>query len=156
MRPADLAYAAALVDSFAVLRIREYRGTGLPEVTIQGKRIATLDWLAEVTGVKVVTIGKGYSRHQCSEHCPDRHTRIAASTRRWQLTGARATVVLANVAPYMRVQARTARDLVDAGVLIGYSTSVANELVALGWALPDLRPQPRARVELAAVGGATA
>lgn len=143
---ADLAYAAALVDSFAVLRVREYRGTGLPEVTIQGARIAALDWLAESTGVKVVVIGKGYNRHQCSEHCPERHTRIDSATRRWQVTGARATVVLAAIEPYLRTKGREARELIDAGRAIGYKGNVVVDMAALGWPIPELKDQPRARV----------
>jgi len=145
---ADRAYIAALVDSFAVLRVRDYRGTELPEVTIQGRRISALDWLAEVTGVKVVQVGKAYNRHQCSEHCPERHTHIESFTRRWQVTGARATVVLHGIEEHMRVQGRTARDLVEKGREIGYSTSVVNQMSALGWPIPELREQPRARVAL--------
>lgn len=146
---ADLAYAAALIDSFAVLRVREYRGTGLPEVTIQGSRIAALDWLAGITGVKVVQIPKGYNRHQCSEHCPEKHTRIESETRRWQVTGARATVVLHNVQRFMRVQGREARDLVEAGQAIGYKGNVIGEMSRLGWEIPMLKEQPRARLVVA-------
>lgn len=145
--PADLAYAAALVDSFAVLTTRRVRETELPQVTIQGK-IAALPWLAELTGVKIIELVKGYDRHQCSEHCPDRHMRIESTTSRWQLTGARATVVLHSIEPYLRVQARTARSLVDAGTGIGFKTDVVNDMVRLGWTIPELREQPRARTAL--------
>lgn len=147
MNPADLAYAAALIDSFAVLNVRDVHDTALPQVTIQGK-IAALGWLADITGVKVIEVTKGYNRHQCSEHCPDAHMRIESTTGRWVVTGARATIVLHNVAPYMRVQGADARRLVEAGQQIGYKTQVVNDMVRLGWAVPELRTQPRARIEL--------
>lgn len=147
IRQADLSYAAALIDSFGTLKVREVHETLLPEVIIQGK-IAALPWLAEITGVKVIEIRKGYNRHQCTDHCPQAHTRIESLTGRWVVTGARATVVLHNVEPYMRVQARKARDLVEAGQAIGYKTNVVNDMIKLGWQVPDLRKQPRARMEM--------
>lgn len=146
--PADLAYVAALVDSFGALSVREVNGALLPQVTIQGSH-EVLPWLAEITGVKIIEIRKGYNRHQCTEHCPEAHTRIESLTGRWVLTGARATIVLYNVNGFMRVQARKARDLVEAGQGIGYKTNVVNDMKRLGWQLPDLRVQPRARLELA-------
>lgn len=148
MNDADLAYAAALIDAFAVLRIRTIGGTDLPEVTIQNNRITALDWVAEVTGVRVTEIGKDFSQHRCGEHCPDKHTRVESKTRRWQVTGARATVVLHNVEPFMRVQGREARDLVETGRSIGWKGNVVNEMTRLGWAIPDLKEQPRAQVAL--------
>lgn len=150
MEPADLAYVAALVDSFAVLRLRDVNGTALPQVTIQSKRVASLDWLAEVTGVAVMGIAKDYSKHQCTDHCPDRHMRIEASTRRWQLTGARATIVLHAVEPYMRVQGRDARQLVHEGLAAGYKGDVVIGMRGLGWPIPDLKDQPRARIAVGA------
>lgn len=150
LSPADLAYAAALVDTFATLKLRALpSGTDLPEVVLQGKRIAALDWLAAVTGSKVAVIGKDFHRHQCSEHCPDKHTRIESSTRRLVLSGARATIVLHALAPFMRVQGAEARRLADAGRVLGYKTNVVNDMRRLGWAVPELREQPRARVVLA-------
>lgn len=146
---ADLAYIAALLDAFALLRLRDVNGTSLPQVTIQSKRVASLDWLAEVTGVAVMGISKDFHRHQCTDHCPTKHTRIEAKTRRWQLTGARATIVLHAVEPFMRVQGREARLLVEEGLTIGYKTDVVNEMRALGWAIPELKEQPRARVAVA-------
>lgn len=148
LSPADLSYVAALVDSFARLKVREVHETPLPEVTIQG-RIAALPWLADLTGVKIIEITKGYNRHQCTDHCPQAHTRIESLTGRWVLTGARATIVLFNVLPYLRVQRREALQLVGTGQTIGYKTNVVNDMKRLGWEAPDLRKQPRARVELA-------
>ncbi len=147
---ADLAYAAALIDSFARLSVRDLpNGTQLPEVVIQG-RIEALDWLAGVTGTSVAVIPKAYNRHQCSEHCPEAHTRIESQTRRWVVSGARATIVLAAVERFMRVQGRLARHLAEAGQRIGYKRTVVDEMRGLGWPIPQLRAAAWARVEVPA------
>ena len=142
MSPEDRSYVAALVDVFGRLRARDVRGSRLPEVTIQGSRIDALDWLANITGVRVSVIGKDYTRHQCSEHCPDKHTRIAATTRRWQVTGARATILLHDIEPYMRVQGRQARALVQEGSVVGVKPPVVREMKRLGWSTDWLTDPP--------------
>jgi hypothetical protein len=145
---ADLGYVAALLDQHARLTLRAYRGTQLPELIVQG-RIAALPWLAEVTGSKVIDIPKGYNRHQCSEHCKDAHTRIESVTQRWSVTGARATILLYNVEPYMRVQGADARRLMAAGAQIGYKRTVVEEMRGLDWEIPELREEAWAPVERA-------
>lgn len=146
---ADLAYVAALIDQFGKLRTRTVSDTELPEVLIQG-RIGALGWLAELTGTRVVEIRKAYARHQCSEHCPERHTDIASVTGRWVVTGARATVVLYNVGPFMRDEGKRhlASTLVWQGQTVGYKSDVVNDMARLGWRIPELRDQPRARIAL--------
>lgn len=139
MTPADLAYVAALIDQFGRLSIRALpSGSEIPEVTIQNRRIAALDWLAEITGVSVVRVGKDYSRHQCSEHCPQKHTRVESETRRWQVSGAKATILLHNIEPYMRVQGVLARNLVWVGQRSGFKTNAVIEMAGLGWSIPEL------------------
>lgn len=143
----DLAYAAALIDNFGKLKTRRVGERELPEVIIQGK-IRTLPWLAYITGVKLIEVSKGYHRHQCSQHCPTAHTEIVSVSNRWVLTGARATIVLHNVEPFMRAHGREARALVEVGQAVGYRGGVVNSMTTLGWKIPDLREQPRARVQL--------
>lgn len=145
---ADLAYAAALIDNLATLRLRELGPSQLPVVSIAG-RIGALTWLGEVTGVKVVETRRAYTRHNCTEHCPEAHARIESRSGRWSVTGMRATIVLANVEEYLRVQATDARQLVEAGLGVQYQGQVVNDMRRLGWSIPDLAPHSRARVEVA-------
>lgn len=134
----DRAYVAALLDAFGRLTSRALStGVELPEVSIQG-RVAALDWLAEVTGTKVVEIPKGYNKHQCAEHCTERHTRVDSMTRRWVVTGARATIVLHNVEPFLRVHGALARNLVWVGQRVGYKDAVARDMAGRGWTVPEL------------------
>jgi len=145
---ADVAYAAALIDNLAALRSREVSGSVLPVVQVSG-RYGSLAWLGEITGTKVIETGRQYTKHNCTTHCPDRHADITSRSYRWTLTGIRAAIVLANCAPHMRVQAATARRLVDAGLAVSYQGQVVNDMHARGWEIPDLTPHPRARVPLA-------
>lgn len=145
--PADLAYMAAVIDNYAKLTTRKVHADELPMITIQGK-LPVLPLLAEATGVSLMRLDKDYTRHQCSEHCPDRHMAIESWTHRWQLTGARATVVLFNVEPYLRMQGQQARALIEIGQRIGFKTNVINDMARLGWEIPELRRQPRARLEM--------
>lgn len=135
MTPADLAYIGALVDNLGKLTTRVVTRDELPVLTIQGKH-AVLPWLAEVTGVRLIELDKSYSRHQCSEHCPDKHMPIESWTHRWQVTGARAIVVLYNVEPYMRVQDHEARVLLRLGGLVQVKGTTMNDMARLGWATP--------------------
>ena len=144
----DIAYAAALIDNVAALRTRDYQGSTLPVVQVSG-RYGSLVWLGEVTGTKVVETRRQFTRHNCTQHCPDRHADIVSRSFRWSVTGIRAAIVLANIEPFMRVQAATARRLIDLGLAVAYQGQVVNDMAALGWTIPDLPVHPRARVPLA-------
>lgn len=144
----DIAYAAAILDNVAALRTRDHQGSTLPVVQVSGK-YGSLVWLGEITGTKVVETRRQFTRHNCTEHCPDRHADIVSRSFRWSVTGIRAAIVLAACEPYMRVQAAAARRLVDLGLALAYQGQVVNDMGALGWPIPDLAPHPRARVPLA-------
>lgn len=144
---ADIAYTAALIDNLAALRTRDYQGATLPVVQVSG-RYGSLAWLGEVTGTKVIETRRQYARHNCTDHCPDRHADITSKSYRWSVTGVRAAILLANCEPFMRVQAATARQLVDLGLAVSYKGNVVNDMHALGWVTPDLPAHPRARVPL--------
>lgn len=127
MEPADLPYVAALVDTLAKLTSRVVTHDELPVVTIQGKH-EILPWLAEATGVKLMRLDKNYARHQCTDHCPDRHMAIESWTYRWQLVGARAVVLLEAVEPYLRLQGREARRLIDLGAGVAFKPAVLADM----------------------------
>lgn len=147
--PADLAYAAALVDTLAVMSTREVGGTQLPNVAINAKHRDVLDWLGRMTGTKVSTIKRDYHRGGCGEHCPEPHIHIQSASGRWVVTGVKATIVLHNLLPYLRVQRVQAIDLVTAGRTIGYKGHVVEEMRGAGWAIPPLKEQPRSRIHAA-------
>lgn len=146
----DIAYAAAVIDNLAALRSRFHGPAQLPVVQISGK-LPVLHHLAEITGTKVIETSRSYTRHQCTEHCPDRHTHLASRSLRWSITGMRATIVLLACEPHMLIQGATARRLVETGLGVRYHGSVVNDMATRGWPIPELEPHPRARVPLKAV-----
>lgn len=141
----ELAYAAALIDTLGTMRLRDVGGTQLPNLTIQARYGDALSWLGEKTGTKITTIIKDYNRAGCGEHCPEAHVHILSTSGRWVVTGVKATVVLHNVLPYLRVQRVQAIDLVAAGQTIGYKGNVVELMRERGWDIPPLKPQPRMR-----------
>lgn len=146
----DLAYAAALVDALGALTLRDVGPTQLPNVAIQGKYVETLSWLGEQTGTRLTTISRDFMRSACSDHCPEPHVHIKSTSVRWVVTGVKATIVLHNLAPFMRVQRDAALTMVEAGRGIGYKGQVVEAMRDRGWDIPELKKQPRARIPLPA------
>lgn len=146
----DIAYCAAILDNSAALRSRALGPSLLPVIQVSG-RYPALEWLGEITGTKVIDTRRGYSRHNCTEHCPDRHAHIQSESRRWTVTGMRATIVLVNVLPYLRYQCDRAQVLLEQGLSVQYQGQVVNEMASLGWQIPDLPEHSRARVPLTVV-----
>lgn len=132
MQESELGYIAALVDSLAKLTSRTVHRHELPVVTIQGK-YEILPWLASGTGVQLMKLDKGYARHQCSEHCPEKHMVIASWTYRWQLVGARATILLDNIYPFLRLQRATAGRLIELGQDAGAKAPTIEDMKRLGF-----------------------
>lgn len=145
---ADIAYCAALIDNLAALRTRSVAGSQLlPVVQVSGKHGA-LPWLGSITGTKVIETGRKFTRHNCTEHCPDRHATIESRSYRWTLTGMRATIVLAACEPYLRVQAAEARELIDAGLTVQYQGQIIVDMRARGWPIPELTPHSHPRIPI--------
>lgn len=147
--PADLAYMAALIDNLAVLKTRLVNGSDLPAIVLTTTRSPeAVRFLARCSGSQVTTLVREYNKKGCIAHCKQPHLHIDTTGHRWQVTGAKATIVLHNLLPYMRVQKDLARKLIEAGRTIGYKGQVVNRMRELGWDIPELKPQPRARVPI--------
>lgn len=123
----DKAYIAALVDTLGRLWTRKVHADDLPVLTIQGKH-EVLVWLAEATDVKLMTLDRAYTKHNCTEHCPSRHQDIASWTYRWELNGGKAIVLLAAIEPYLRIQGRAARALIEGSKDIAFKPKLVAEM----------------------------
>lgn len=146
LEPADLAYMAALVDNLAVLKTRQVNGSELPVVALTITRSEeAVRFLAQSTGSKVTPIVRQYNRKGCADHCEVAHLHVDTVGHRWQVTGVKATITLHGLLPYLRVQQDRARQLIEVGQSIGYASSVVARMRELGWPIPDLKAQPRAR-----------
>lgn len=148
---------AALVDNLAVLKTREVNGSELPVIALTTSRSPeAVQLLAASTASKVTEIVRNYRRKGCNQHCTRAHLHVDTTGYRWQVTGAKATIILHSLLPHMRVQTVLAGRLVVVGKTIGYSTSVVTRMRELGWPIPPLKDQPRARQpQLSSLGSAS-
>jgi hypothetical protein len=138
MIPEDLAYMAALIDTMGSLRIRSTpEGTRLPSVTVSSANARLLQILSEATGTNLIVISRNYDRRGCSEHCDGPHDHVDSTTSRWNITGARATVFLNALVPYMRIQTDEAEELLSIGLGAPRKAATAERMRDLGWSLPE-------------------
>ena len=131
---ADIQYIAGILDACAIFRVRETpEGTQLPGVFVHGLPTKILDVLAESTGTKVTLVKRDYHRALCADHCPDRHQHMKSITGRWSVTGAKATVLIHSVLPYLRAQHEEALEVLEVGVAAPRRRATMEKMYELGW-----------------------
>lgn len=133
----SLVWIAAVIDSQAVIRVREAQGVELPMVAVHGPNVRLLQELASATGTKVTITRRNYSKAGCAEHCPDQHQHIVSQSGRWSLSGARATVLLHNIQPYVRLQVDEVREVLTLGLTAPFKPATVRKMVEIGWSVPD-------------------
>ena len=134
---ADLAYIAALIDTRGSLTSRTVRDAVLPQVAISGKPFPALQWLGELTDVRVIATERSYSKAGCAEHCSEKHQHVTSLSGRWMVSGAKATIVLAAVQPYLRMRPADVADMVQLGLAAKFKGATAGKMAALGWPIPE-------------------
>jgi hypothetical protein len=139
----ELAWFAGVVDVMGSVRLREVRGeTLLPLLEINCPNLALLERLAALTGTSVTKVRRDYQRNGCTVHCPQAHVHIQSSSGRWSLSGARATVVLAALLPFLQLQQETVAELVAVGLRAPRKPATVAKMAALGWAAPEFLSDP--------------
>lgn len=134
---AQLAYVAGLVDSRAALSSRTVAAAVLPQVALNGGPMAVLEYLGGLTDTKVVATRRDYSRSPCAEHCTTRHMHIESLSGRWAVSGAKATIILAAIAPYLVMRPAAVEDLVDVGLRASFKGATVAKMKLLGWPIPE-------------------
>jgi hypothetical protein len=135
---AQLAYVAAILDTQANLTQRTVRDAVLPQVDVNGGRIEVLHHLGALTEVRIVETKRSYSRAPCTEHCAgERHLHIESVSGRWSVSGAKATIVLAAVQPYLVFRPAEIETLVEVGLGAGFKGATVDKMAALGWPIPE-------------------
>ena len=137
MTPADVAYAAAVIDTMGRITTRTVREAELPLLAVSCPNEPLLQWLGDLTGVRPFITKRSYSKHACAVHCPDPHQHIVSVSGRWSLSGAKATVLLLNVRPYLRFQLEAAQQAIDVGLSAGFKPATLEKMRALGWEVDD-------------------
>jgi hypothetical protein len=138
IEPATLAYVAGILDCQGGIRTRRVGDTDLPMVYLHGPNLPVLRHLASLTGTKVTTTRRAYTKAGCTAHCPDKHQHVVSESGRWSVTGVKATVVLWNVRPYLHVLADPAAEALAVGMAAPFKPATPAKMLALGWDLPDV------------------
>lgn len=130
----DLAWCAGLIDSMGSIKTRPMStGSELTYVAISSPRLDLLDIMADLTGTSVVTVKRDYKRLGCGEHCTEAHQHVLSVTGRWSLTGAKATVFLAAIEPYLRTKKEEVRAALDLGMDAPVKPATLKKMYDLGW-----------------------
>lgn len=138
-----VAYVAGIVDTWGVIRTRATdNGTLLPFVAVHSPNLGMLDLLADLTGTKVTKTQRSFMRMGCSIHCQEKHRHVQSNSGRWSLSGAKATVLLFNVLPYLRLQVPEATASLDVGLATRFKKATVQKMAQLGWKVPEFDPAP--------------
>jgi hypothetical protein len=130
---------AGVVDLLGLIRVRDLpNGTRLPVMQMHGNHMPTFTYLSELTGTKAIVVRRSYSRAGCAQHCKEKHQHITSVSGRWSLTGAKATIVLWNIRPYLRVQADRAEEALNVGLRTRFKAATLEKMRQLGWDIPQL------------------
>lgn len=132
-----LAYVAGIVDLLGLIRIRDVEGTMLPVLQIHGQHMPIFNYLGELTGTRAIETRRDYTRAGCSQHCSEKHMHIVSRSGRWSLTGAKATVVLWNIQPYLREKKDAADGALAVGLATKFKQGTVDKMAALGWDVPE-------------------
>lgn len=134
----DLAYVAGVVDVHARMTIRELpTGGDYPVVQINWNHFPVLEHLGKLTGTKAIEVKRAYYKAGCSLHCAEKHQHIYSTSGRWVITGARATIFLWNIRPYLVFQQDLARQLIVAGTWANIKPATVQKMANLGWEIPE-------------------
>lgn len=133
-----VAYVAGVVDLQGLIRTRMVEDTELPYLGVSGPNTPMLRLLGELTGTRPTVTRRSYSRAGCSEHCAEKHQHVVSISGRWSISGVKATVVLWNVRPHLRLQADEAAAALAVGMRAPFKAATLRKMVELGWELPDL------------------
>lgn len=133
---ATVAYVAGIVDTQGIIRTRTAGDTELPFVAVSGSNEGMLRYLAEITGTKVTITRRSFSRAGCAEHCAEKHQHIVSVSGRWSVSGVKATVLLYNIRPYLRLQVEEARSALVVGTSTRFKPATVEKMRTLGWSVP--------------------
>lgn len=132
-----LAYVAGVVDLHGVIRTRVSGDSLLPQLSVNGPNTAMLTFLGDLTGTRAIVRRRQYSKAGCSEHCGEKHQHVVSVSGTWSVSGAKATIVLWNIRPFMRLQVEAATSAVVQGLDAPIKPATLTKMFELGWDLPE-------------------
>lgn len=134
----DLAYIAAIIDTRARIKLRTLpTGSIVPTIHLSTPDIELLQYLGDVTGVQPFVVSRNYEKHRCTEHCPGRHEHVRSESARWSAAGAKATVLLAGIQPFIRFQKQVIETAIAVGLGAPFKMATVKKMAELGWVIPE-------------------
>ena len=134
-----LAYVAGVLDMQCNIKTRTTPDdTELPMLAMYGPNVAMLEYLASLTDTKMVVARRSYVKAGCAQHCREKHQHIESVSGRWTLTGAKATIVLYNIRPYVRLQVEAVTSALVVGLAAPFKLAKLKRMADLGWEIPDM------------------
>ena len=128
-----LAWAAGVIDVLGLIKLRTVGDTLLPAVYVSSARLDLCEALASMTGIKVTPVHRDYKRLGCGKHCTSPHHHVHSTTGRWSLTGARATVFLAAILPFLETKKGEAEQAIAVGRQAPCKPATVQKMYDLGW-----------------------
>ena len=138
-----VAYIAGIIDTQGVIRTRTAGDTELPYVALSGPNERMLRYLASMTGTKVTITRREFVRAGCAQHCAEKHQHITSISGRWSVSGVKATVLLYNIRPYLRLQLDEAVEALVVGLTTRYKPATVQKMADLGWEIPEFSTDNR-------------
>jgi hypothetical protein len=135
--PEQLAWLAGVIDTMGILRARRVGENDLPGVFLHTPNVRLLERVAEMTGTRVTIVTRSYSKVGCAEHCEDKHLHVSSKSGRWSVTGAKATVLLKNILPYLQLQRAEAEELLRDTEGAPFKRATLAKMAKLGWPIPE-------------------
>jgi len=130
----EIAWCGGIIDALGLIRLRETdAGSQLPSVYVSTPNLPIAQRLADLTGIKVVTVNRDYKRMGCGKHCTEAHLHVQSVTARWSLTGARARAFLVAVRPYLFFKAADADAVIEATRDAPSKPRTTQKMAELGW-----------------------
>lgn len=143
MKPTEYAYIAGILDIMARITTMETTdGTRLPLVAVSTTDTGILNYLGEVSGITPFLTHRSYDKHRCIEHCETAHEHVVSTSGRWSVSGAKATIILHNVRPFLRMQLDAAEDALEVGLVAPFKPATPAKMVELGWKVPASMKAP--------------
>jgi len=133
----DIAYIAGVVDVRANIAVKLFGGTELPFVSVSTPDLKLVAFLAHSSDMSPVTVKRDYLRVGCTDHCSEQHLHVKSETARWSVSGAKATIILAAVQPFTRIQVAAVDEALECGLRAPRKASTPAKMSALGWPLPS-------------------
>jgi hypothetical protein len=132
------AYVAGLLDAQGLITVRtDQAGSVLPVVALSIPNQELVSWLGTLTSTTPTITKRQFSRHRCTEHCPTNHQQVSSVSMRWIVTGAKATVVLRAVRPWLRFQTEQADSVLAVADQAPYKPATFQKMRELGWPVGD-------------------